>query len=329
MLSLGIIGTNWITKQFVDAGAISETFTVTHIYSRTEEKAKDFAQPINKDTAISTDLKEFFGSNDFDVVYIASPNSLHFEQVKMAIKNNKHVIVEKPTFSTTKEFQEIEELLENSNVYLFEAARHIHEDSFNKVAEYINEHKEKLSGASLTYMKYSSRYDNVLAGEEPNVFSPKFSGGALYDLGVYTVYDSIVWFGKPQSVSYQPEIISTGIDGSGVATLKYPNFDVNILVGKTKDSYIPSEIYFGKDTLWLDNAGTIRDVQLKSKLNSKKIETISNENPMVDESLKFAEIINTKNDAEFKKLFSYAKDVNEVIYKLRKDADIKFAADQV
>lgn len=329
MIKLGIIGTNWITQQFVEAGVVSETFDVTHIYSRTTKKAQEFADKINKKTAISTDLDEFFGSTDFDAVYIASPNSLHFQQVKKAIEYGKNVIVEKPTFSTTAEFKEIENLLKEKKVFLFEAARHIHEDSFKKVSDYIVSHRESLSGASLSYMKYSSRYDAVLAGEEPNVFSTKFSGGALYDLGVYTVYDAIVWFGKPISVSYQPEIISTGIDGSGVATLKYDNFDVNMLIGKTKDSYIPSEIYFGKDTLWLDNAGTIRDVRVKSKTKSSKIETIAHENPMVDEAIKFSTIINNNDVAEFEKLLSFARDVNDTIYKLRKDAGIKFAADQV
>lgn len=327
MLNLGIIGTNWITQQFIQASQESKSFQLTHVYSRTEQKAKDFAEKVKESVKISTDLEDFFNSDDFSTVYIASPNSLHFQQVKMAIENGKNVIVEKPSFSTTEEFSEIKQLLEKNNVFFFEAARHIHEDSFEKVSEYIQQHHDKLSGASLTYMKYSSRYDAVLSGEEPNVFSRKFSGGALYDLGVYTVYDAIVWFGKPNEVKYQPEIISTGVDGSGVATLKYDKFDVNLLFGKTKESYIPSEIYFGKDTLWLDNAGTIRDIRIKSSNKSSNIQTTSYDNPMINEASKFAKIIEDKNVAEFEKLFGYAQDVNETIYKLRKDAGIKFLAD--
>lgn len=64
-------------------------------------------------------------------------------------------------------------------------------------------------------MKYSSRYDQVLAGEVPNIFSTRFSGGALMDLGVYLVYATIGWFGMPSEVHYFPRKISTGVDGLG------------------------------------------------------------------------------------------------------------------
>ncbi|MGR3741352.1 Gfo/Idh/MocA family protein [Companilactobacillus sp. DQM5] len=328
MQKLGIIGTNWITKQFVDASHSSGSFELTHVYSRTEEKAKKFAADVNKpDAAVSVDLDAFFESSDFDTVYIASPNSLHFKQAKSALEHGKNVIVEKPSFSNPREFEEIEELLKNSGLFLFEAARHIHENSFKKVNEYIGEHRESLTGASLSYMKYSSRYDQVLAGEEPNIFSLKFSAGALYDLGVYTIYDAIVWFGRPESVRYEPEIIKTGIDGSGVVTLKYNEFDVNILFGKTKNSFMSSEIYFGKDTLQLDNAGTIRDITEISNDEKKKIQFTANTNPMVDEAKTFSSIIEKQNIEEYKRLFEYAKIVNETLYKLREDAGIKFSAD--
>ncbi len=64
-------------------------------------------------------------------------------------------------------------------------------------------------------MKYSSRYDQVLDGEEPNIFSTHFSGGALMDLGVYLVYAAVAWFGMPKEVHYFPRKISTGVDGLG------------------------------------------------------------------------------------------------------------------
>lgn len=327
MRKLGIIGTNWITQQFVEAAKISETFELTHVYSRTEEKAKDFAQKVNVDANISTDIEEFFSSTDFDTVYIASPNSLHFEYAKKAIAHEKNIIVEKPSFSNRNEFKEIEELLQNSNVFLFEAARHIHEDSFNKIKTYVQDHNSELSGASLSYMKYSSRYDLVLDGQEPNIFSLKFSAGALYDLGVYTIYDAVVWFGVPNEVHYEPEIIATGADGSGVVTLKYDKFDVNIIFGKTKNSYIKSEIYFGKDTLQLDNAGTIEEVTLIEDDKKNPIEITVQDNPMVEEAKTFYNIMENNDRKKYLELLDYAKSVNEVLNKLREDAGIIFAAD--
>jgi Predicted dehydrogenases and related proteins len=257
MISLGIIGTNWITEQFIKATDITKTFALTHVYSRTEAKAKSFVEDLDKKNInISTDLTAFF-KKDFDTVYIASPNGLHFEQAKQAIENNKNVIVEKPSTSTIKEFTILEKLAQEHDVYLFEAARHIHEPIFKKIAEIVAKHRDELSGATFSYMKYSSRYDAYKAGKNPNVFTTRFSGGALYDLGVYTVYDAVVLFGQPEKVDYDAEFLASGVDGSGALTLKYPNFDVNIIIGKTKNSYMSSEIYFGRDTLLLDNGGDI------------------------------------------------------------------------
>ena len=42
-----------------------------------------------------------------------------------------------------------------------------------KIAEFLPL-KDEIIGANFSYMKYSSRYDQVLDGEEPNIFSPRF-----------------------------------------------------------------------------------------------------------------------------------------------------------
>ncbi|MGH2195790.1 gfo/Idh/MocA family oxidoreductase, partial [Enterococcus faecalis] len=82
------------------------------------------------------------------------------------------------------------ELGNKNRMYFFEAARNIHEQSFQKIAELLPL-KKQILGANFTYMKYSSRYDQVLEGKERNIFSPHFSGGALADLGVYLVYAAL------------------------------------------------------------------------------------------------------------------------------------------
>ena len=109
---------------------------------------------------------------------------------------------------------EIIHLANEHNVYIFEAARNIHESGFKKIADYLPL-KDEIIGANFSYMKYSSRYDQVLDGEEPNIFSTHFSGGALMDLGVYLVYAAVAWFGMPKEVHYFPRKISTGVDGLG------------------------------------------------------------------------------------------------------------------
>lgn len=329
MISLGIIGTNWITEQFVKATDETKTFTLTNVYSRTEAKAESFIEDLQKQNiSISTDLEAFF-KEDFDTVYIASPNALHFSQAKLAIENGKNVIVEKPSTSTIEEFTLLDKLAHENNVYIFEAARHIHEPIFKKIEEVVDKHRAELSGATFSYMKYSSRYDAYKEGKNPNVFTTKFSGGALYDLGVYTVYDAIVLFGQPDKVEYDAEFLASGIDGSGSLTLKYPDFDVNIIIGKTKNSYMSSEIYFGRDTLLLDNGGDINHLDwADDNKNVTDIPTVKSENPMDSEAREFARIMAENDQATYDKLLRYARIVNRTLEQARTSAGLVFDADE-
>ena len=104
MIRFGIIGTNWITERFLDAAKDIEDFTLTAVYSRTEEKAKTFAGKYNA-TQTFTNIEEMVKSDVIDAVYIASPNSLHAEQAILSMNHGKHVICEKPLASNKKEVE--------------------------------------------------------------------------------------------------------------------------------------------------------------------------------------------------------------------------------
>lgn len=331
MLNLGIIGTSQISAQFVDALQTStDTFTPTALYSRHKDRGVAFAQEnFQTAPAIFTSLETFFASPVFDTVYVASPNSLHFEKVKQAILAGKNVIVEKPAFSNPDEMKVISQLLEeHPEVFLFEAARHIYTPNFQAVSKQVNAF-EHVDGATLTYMKYSSRFDKVLAGEVPNIFSPDFSGGALQDLGVYVVYEALIWFGMPDEVAYFPTMIDTGVDAKGTAIFKYPNMQVTLMFGKNVQSYLPSEIYSGKETITMDNAGELNRVGLQKVGDESTIlGTPTLDNPMIPEAKFFAKTIKDHDVTAYQQQLKLSQQVNQLLYDLRKGAGIVFAADK-
>ncbi|MDT2686645.1 Gfo/Idh/MocA family protein [Enterococcus gallinarum] len=331
MIHLGIIGTNWITDQFVQAAHETGRYQLTAVYSRKLATAQSFAEKYGEVTCVD-DLTAFFQLEELDTVYIASPNSLHFEQAKQGILSGKNVIVEKPAFSTPSEMAEIIELANENQVLFFEAARNIHEKSFDTIASVLTEHGN-IIGANFTYMKYSSRYDAVLAGEEPNIFSPHFSGGALVDLGVYPVYAALAWFGRPQNVYYFARKIMTGVDGIGTIILRYETFDVTIQTGKIGNSDLKSEIYFENGTLELNAVNAIEQAVFYDRTNNETVLPVTAQaNPMVEEAADFAEVIENKADpqlgARYEEWIELARDVNEAIYLMRKHAEISFDADK-
>ena len=70
---LGTIGTNWITKQFIQAAELTGQFELAAVYSRHEATGSALVDAFGHGQ-VYTQLSDFLAS-DVDVVYIASPNA--------------------------------------------------------------------------------------------------------------------------------------------------------------------------------------------------------------------------------------------------------------
>ncbi|QDK71649.1 Gfo/Idh/MocA family protein [Lactococcus protaetiae] len=325
MLKLGVVGTSWIARSFIDAASLTKKFTFSAVYSRHLDTAAKFSADF--ENVQQFDQFDQFLASDLDIIYIASPNALHFEQAKAAILAGHNVITEKPAFSNPSELTEIIQLADEKNILFFEAARNIHEHSFTLIKDFLAD--KTITGADFTYSKYSSKMPALLRGELPNKFNPKFSGGLLADLGVYLLYAAIFWFGKPQDAHYDAVVLPSGVDVSGVGSLDYHDFKVAIKCAGNFNSYLPSEIYTTDGTLILDGVNAISSAKFIALDGSEtKIELTAPKHSLYDEAVKFAEILTNKDFETARKLQSFAKDVASTSYKMRQSAGIVFDADK-
>ncbi|EKZ4847769.1 Gfo/Idh/MocA family oxidoreductase [Listeria monocytogenes] len=327
-MKLGIMGTNWITDSFIEGAINSGEWNLTAVYSRTEEKARAFGEKYG-DLTYFTDIEEMGKSDALDAVYIASPNALHYQHAVSLLKNKKHVIVEKPIFSTVAELEHAHQIARENNVFLFEAARHIQEPNFKRLQENI-EKVGTIHGATLAYMKYSSRYDQVLNGEEPNIFSLKFSGGSIVDLGVYPLYSAITLFGEPVKATYFATKLPTGVDGLGPIILEYPTFNITIIQGKNSQSFLPSEIYGQKGTLIVDPLTGIEKIIFYDNATKEETELAGPvvANDMQFEAAEFARIIEQSDRDTYEYLADLSLKVLRVSNELRHQNDIWFDAEK-
>ncbi|EAE7281237.1 Gfo/Idh/MocA family oxidoreductase [Listeria monocytogenes] len=327
-MKLGIMGTNWITDSFIEGAINSGEWNLTAVYSRTEEKARAFGEKYGELTYF-TDIEEMGKSDALDAVYIASPNALHYQHAVSLLKNKKHVIVEKPIFSTVAELEHAHQIACENNVFLFEAARHIQEPNFKRLQENI-EKVGTIHGATLAYMKYSSRYDQVLNGEEPNIFSLKFSGGSIVDLGVYPLYSAITLFGEPVKATYFATKLPTGVDGLGPIILEYPTFNITIIQGKNSQSFLPSEIYGQKGTLIVDPLTGIEKITFYDNATKEETELAGPvvANDMQFEAAEFARIIEQSDRDTYEYLADLSLKVLRVSNELRHQNDIWFDAEK-
>ncbi len=68
---------------------------VVGVLGSSPDRAKPFAQSLGNVT-IYQDLDQLLGDPSVQIVHVASPNSLHFEQVHQLLESGRHVICEKP-----------------------------------------------------------------------------------------------------------------------------------------------------------------------------------------------------------------------------------------
>ena len=73
MLRFGTIGSGWIVDEYIHGAKDSGLWELTAVYSRTEERAKAYAEKHGA-KHVFTDLKEMAASEEIDAVYIASPS---------------------------------------------------------------------------------------------------------------------------------------------------------------------------------------------------------------------------------------------------------------
>jgi scyllo-inositol 2-dehydrogenase (NADP+) len=325
-LKFGVIGTNWITESFIKAASDVEGFTLSAVYSRTEEKAREFAYRNGAENTF-TDLEGMAASDTIDSVYIASPNSFHAEHAITLMNHGKHVICEKPIASNVKELQSMISAAKENNVLLMEAMRSTVMPNFKSIQE--NLHK---IGPVRRYFasscQYSSRYDKYKEGTVLNAFNPKFSNGSLMDIGIYCLYPMVVLFGQPDSVKANGLLLESGVDGEGSILLNYGDKDAVVMYSKISNSYVPSEIQGENGSILIDHIQDMSKIEIRYKDGTTEDITVQQDKPkMYYEAKEFIELIE-RGELE-SKVNSYANSlaVMQIMDEARKQIGLVFPAD--
>ncbi|MBB6454952.1 putative dehydrogenase [Salirhabdus euzebyi] len=326
MIRFGVIGTNWITTRFLDAASNIEDFSLVAVYSRTEQKAEEFAEKHGA-TLTFTSIEKFAASKEIDAVYIASPNSFHAEQAIICMNAGKHVMCEKPLASNVKEVVKMVEAAKKNGVLLMEALKTSFLPNFISIQD--NLHKiGKVRRFFASYCQYSSRYDAYKQGTVLNAFNPKFSNGALMDIGVYCIYPLVVLFGEPKSIKANGIMLSSGVDGEGSVLLQYEEMDAIIMYSKIADSYVSSEIQGEDGNIIIDQINNLGKVEIKYR--DGRVEDITqtqHDNTMFYEAKEFIDLIKHHKTESTRNSFNHSLLTAKISEQVRKQNGIVYPAD--
>lgn len=326
MINVGVIGTSWITDEFIKCASSIEDFKLNAVYSRSEEKAKAFADKYGVKN-VFTSLEEMAKSNNIHAVYIASPNSLHSQQSILFLNNKKHVLCEKPIASNLKELNAMIDAAKSNNVLLMDAMKTTFLPNFKVIEDNIEKLGE-IRRFFASYCQYSSRYDLYKEGKAVNTFDPKFSNGSIMDIGIYCIEPLVRLFGKPKDIKASSLKLPSGVDGEGSLILSYEDMEGIIIHSKIANSYLPSEIQGEKGTMIIDKIN--KPEQVKIIYRSGEIEELSVmqlEETMYYEAKEFIELINSGKLES--KVNSFKQSIISVgiIEEARRQTDIMFPTD--
>ncbi len=313
MIKLATIGTGNIVENFLDSiKDASENMGFNKIeyvcaYSRDEEKAKEFAKKHGANR-FETSLEKLAKADDIDGVYIASPNSLHYEQAILMLKNKKHVLCEKIIASNEKELVEMLKIAEENNVIILEAMRSIFDPAFEVIYNNLGK-LGVIRRCSFNYCQYSSRYDKFKEGIVENAFNPEFSNGALTDIGIYCVYPMVHLFGMPDEIKSDAIILKdsdlkNSIDGAGTILFNYnsiyyknnKNMQCEMIYSKISNSYTPSQIQGEEATMVIDHIANTKEINIyynNKELEPEKIIIQKPRHNLIYEVIKWVELIET------------------------------------
>ena len=113
----GIIGLGKIANKFAEDLQLSTHSELYAVASRNGEKAKNFSEKYNSSKFYDS-YEELADDAEIDVIYIATPNTLHFENTMMCLKKGKGVLCEKPMGINSREVEAMVREAELRNLFL-------------------------------------------------------------------------------------------------------------------------------------------------------------------------------------------------------------------
>ena len=221
-MKMAILGAGSIARQMAFTISKMENVDTYAVAARDFERAEKFAKEFGFEKAYGS-YEEMLNDENVDLVYIATPHSHHYEHSIMCLNHGKHVLCEKAFTASAKQAEEILKLAESKKLLITEAIW----TRYMPMAKTLNEVIESGIIGEVTSLNTNLGYT---IKDIPRMIEPKLAGGALLDLGVYTInFASMIFGDKIKSISSTAIKTQSGVDAQNSITLCYDDGKMAIL----------------------------------------------------------------------------------------------------
>lgn len=137
LFNVGLIGHGYWGKNLLRN--LKESIFVDQIYvADTDPKVITRLNTIESSVHTTSRTDELLSSDDIDVVFIATPGSLHFDMAQKALSSGKHVFVEKPVVTRSVEAENLMDMAKKSGLTIVVDHTFLYNNSVQKIKELIS-----------------------------------------------------------------------------------------------------------------------------------------------------------------------------------------------
>ncbi len=212
----GILGTGGIAQAFAADLAHAAGHVVAAVGSRTIEGAETFAKLYPSATPYGS--YEELVASDVDAIYVSTPHIFHAENAALALNAGKPVLCEKAFTINAQESAKLIAIAQSKKVALMEAM-------WTRFLPHIQEIKKVIALGALgeihTVIADHGQY--IPYSRAPRLWEPSLGGGALLDLGIYSITIADIALGSPIKAHAHATLTDLGVDLQTSMGFEYSN----------------------------------------------------------------------------------------------------------
>ena len=243
----GILSTANINRNVIPAAHASPKVELLAVASRDQARADDYAKTWEIERAYGS-YDALLGDPEVEAVYISLPNSMHCEWSIKALEAGKHVLCEKPLSRHAREVGAAFDIADRTGRLLSEAFMYRHNPQTKRAKQLVDQGaigELRLIRSAFSYSLYDA--DNIR-------LRPAGEGGALMDIGCYSVSASRLFGGEPEKAYGEAWFGPSGTDWVFGGMLRFPGNVVALFdCGTAMPERDELEVIGSEGSLFLDD----------------------------------------------------------------------------
>lgn len=216
-INWGILGAGSISRKFCYGLKLLKQARIHAVASRTLDRARDFAQEFGAAKSYAS-VEALAQDPQVDVVFVGTPNALHFEHCMQLASSGKPMLCEKPFATNAAQARAVIERVRGQGLFCMEAMWMRFVPAVREAQRLIS--SGRIGSVQLILAQLGWPID---PSPESPLFDAQRGGGALLDLGVYPISLVLSILGRPEGVEAQIEWGASGVDEQATLQLHYAN----------------------------------------------------------------------------------------------------------